>query len=71
MISYNPSNSPRRLDPGAEVLRPGLRAPAPAAGRVQAGGQLQRPPRLQAGHGRELHLLQVREIILSHKQTTY
>ena len=48
---------PRRLHPGSEVVRPGLCAPASAAGRVQAGGQLQRPPSLQAGHGRKLHLL--------------
>ena len=54
--------SPRRVHTGAEVRGPGEGAPAPAAGRVQARGQLQRPPGLQAGHGRELHLLQVRRL---------
>ena len=39
--------------------QPGDLAPAPAAGRVPPRGQLQRPPGLQAGRGRELHLLQV------------
>ena len=55
--------SPRRVHTGAEVRGPGEGAPAPAAGRVQTRGQLQRPPGLQAGHGRELHLLQVRDIL--------
>ena len=52
-------NISRGFHVGAEIRGCSKAPPGRRAGRLPHGRQLQRPARLQAGRGRELHLLQV------------